>query len=67
MKAATKMDTCIICRRKVQPAENWMRCHLWGGFTSFRWKSFGECLRSDSEQKVESVVWRASTNAQGEQ
>jgi hypothetical protein len=66
MKAELKMDACIICRRKVQPAENWMRCHLWGGFASFHWKCFDEYVRSDSEQKVESVVWKASSNADAE-
>ncbi len=29
------MDACVMCRRKVQPAENWLKCHLWGGFAMF--------------------------------
>jgi hypothetical protein len=35
MKAELKTNACIICGRKVQPTENWLRCHLWGGFASF--------------------------------
>jgi hypothetical protein len=54
------MDACVMCRRKVQPAENWIRCHLWGGFAIFHWRCFGEYLRAESEEKVESVVWEAS-------
>jgi hypothetical protein len=66
MKAELKMDACIICGRKVQPAENWMRCHLWGGFASFHWRCFGEYLRADSERQVENVVWKATSNANAE-
>jgi hypothetical protein len=43
-----------MCRRKVQPAENWLKCHLWGGFATFHWRCFGEYLRAESEQQVES-------------
>jgi hypothetical protein len=67
MKEPLKTDACIICERRVQPTENWLRCHLWCGFASFHWACFGEYLRADSEQKVEKVVWRASNNADGEQ
>ena len=28
MKVELKLDACIICGRKVQPTENWMRCQL---------------------------------------
>jgi hypothetical protein len=62
MKEGQKVEACIICGRKVQPTENWMRCHLWGGFATFHWRCFGEYLRADSEQQVESVVWKATTN-----
>jgi len=67
MKRELKMNACIICGRKVQPTENWLRCHLWGGFASFHWLCFREYLRADSQQQVENVVWRASSNANGEQ
>lgn len=43
-----------------------LRCHLWGGFASFYWNCFGECLRADSEHQVERVVSRASRNANAE-
>ena len=33
----------------------------------FHWHCFGEYLRADSEQQVENVVWRASSNANAEQ
>jgi hypothetical protein len=62
MKGALKTDACIICGRKVQPTEHWMRCHLWGGFASFHWRCSGEYLRADSEQQVETVVWKAISN-----
>jgi hypothetical protein len=61
-KGGSPMDACVMCRRKVQPAENWIRCHLWGGFAIFHWRCFGEYLRAESEQQVESVVWKASSN-----
>jgi hypothetical protein len=63
MKRELKMNDCIICGRKVQPTENWMRCHLWDGFASFHWRCFGEYLRADSEGQVEKVVWKAISNA----
>ncbi len=25
----TQMDECVVCQRKVQRTENYMRCHLW--------------------------------------
>jgi hypothetical protein len=56
-----------MCRRKVQPAENWLKCHLWGGFAIFHWPCFGEYLRAESEQQVESIVWKASRNASAHQ
>jgi hypothetical protein len=62
MKAELKMNVCIICGRKVQPTENWMRCHLWVGFASFHWACSGEYLRADNGQQVENVVWKASSN-----
>lgn len=58
-----KMDTCVMCRRKVERAENWIKCHLWGGFAIFHWRCFGEYLRAESEEQVESAVWKASSNA----
>jgi len=67
MKEELKMDACIICGGKVQPTENWLRCHLWGGFATFHWTCFGEYLRADSEHQLENVVWRANSNANAEQ
>ncbi len=55
------MDECFVCRRKVDVAENWIKCHLWGGFAIFHWRCFGEYLRAESEERVESVVWSASS------
>jgi hypothetical protein len=63
MKAELKVNACIICGRTVQPTENWVRCHVWGGFASFHWHCFGEYLRTDSEHQVENVVWKATTKA----
>lgn len=57
------METCVMCRRKVERAENWIKCHLWGGFAIFHWRCFGEYLRSESEQQVENAVWQASRNS----
>jgi hypothetical protein len=61
------MDACVMCRRKVQPSENWLKCHLWGGFAIFHWRCFGEYLRAESEQQVEGVVLKASSNASAHQ
>jgi len=66
MKVESKMNACIICRRKVQPTENWLRCHLWGGFASFHWPCFREYLQADSEEQVENVVWKARSSANAE-
>jgi hypothetical protein len=33
----------------------------------FHWRCFGEYLRAESEQQVESVVWKASSNASPQQ
>ena len=60
MKGALKVYVCIICGRIVQPQKT--PDHLWGGFASFHWNCFGEYLRTDSEQHVENVVWKASSN-----
>jgi hypothetical protein len=57
------MDACILCGRKGQPGENWVRCHLRCGFASFHPECFREYLRADSEHQNESVVRRASSNA----
>jgi len=62
-KGVSKMETCVMCRRKVERAENWIKCHLWGGFAIFHWRCFGEYLRSESEQQVENAVWQASRNS----
>jgi hypothetical protein len=56
------MGPCVMCKRNVQQAENWIKCHLWGGFAIFHWRCFGEYLRTESEQQVESAVWEASRN-----
>jgi hypothetical protein len=63
-KGDKTMGNCVMCKRNVQSAENWIRCHLWGGFAIFHWRCFGEYLRAESEQKVESAVWEASANRQ---
>ncbi len=57
------MDVCVGCGRKVEPTENWIKAHLWGGFAIFHWVCFGEFLRAGSEQQFESVVWKASSLA----
>ena len=61
-KGKRPMGTCVMCKRSVQQAENWIRCHLWGGFAIFHWRCFGEYLRAESEEQVESAVWEASRN-----
>jgi hypothetical protein len=61
-KRRNTMDACVMCRRNVQQAENWIKCHLWGGFAIFHWRCFGEYLRTESEQQVENAVWEASRN-----
>jgi hypothetical protein len=29
------METYVMCRQQVEQAENWIKCHLWGGFAIF--------------------------------
>ncbi len=29
------MDQCVVCKRKVECTENWIKAHLWGGFAIF--------------------------------
>jgi hypothetical protein len=54
-------DQCVVCQRKVQRSENYVRCHLWGAFASFHWRCFGNYLRSQGEPQVEETVWKASS------
>jgi hypothetical protein len=46
------MDSCVMCKRKVQLAENWIKCHLWGGFAIFHWRCFGEYLGTHTRRLV---------------
>ena len=55
------MEMCVMCRRKVQQAEHWIRCHLWGAFAIFHWRCFGEYLRVESEQQVENAVFSSTS------
>jgi len=55
------MDECVVCRYRVQRAENYVRCHLWGAFATFHWKCFGNYLRTESEPQVEEYVWNANS------
>jgi hypothetical protein len=47
------MEVCVMCRRTVEPTENWLKARLWGGFAIFHWSCFGEFLRSGCEEQVE--------------
>ena len=57
------MEVCVVCKRKVEPTENWLKAHLWGGFAIFHWRCFGEFLRSGYAEQVESAVWKANSLA----
>ena len=54
-------DQCVICQRKVQHTENFIRCHLWRAFAMFYWRCLANYLRRESEPQVEDTVWRASS------
>jgi hypothetical protein len=54
-------NNCVVCQRKVQRTENFIRCHLWGSFATFHWKCFGIYLRAESQPQVEDTVWKASS------
>jgi hypothetical protein len=58
------MDACVMCNRNVQRADDWIKCHLWGGFGIFHWRCFGEYLRSERERQIETAVWEAPRNGQ---
>ena len=61
------MEVCVMCKRKVEPTENWIKAHLWGGFGIFHWICFSEFLRSGCEEQVESAVWKANSLAKTNQ
>lgn len=48
------MDECVVCQRKVQRTENYVKCHLWGAFATFHWQFFGTyCVaRANRKSKV---------------
>jgi len=54
-------NRCVVCQRKVQRTENYVKCHLLGAFASFHWNCFGKYLRAESEPQVETAVWKASS------
>ena len=55
------MDACVMCRRNVQQAENWIKCHLWGGFAIFHWRCFGEYLNRERTTGRERGMGGAAT------
>jgi hypothetical protein len=42
-------DQCVVCQRRVQRTENYLRCHLWGAFATFHWRCFASYLWRESE------------------
>jgi len=54
-------DPCVVCQRKVQRTENYVRCHLWGASATFHWRCFGSYLRTVSETQVENTTGKASS------
>ncbi len=54
-------DPCVVCQRKVQHTENYVKCHLLSAFASFHWNCLGNYLRAESEPQVETNVWKASS------
>jgi len=44
-------DQCVVCQRKVQRAENYVKCHLWGAFATFHWPCFGRYLRVKASRR----------------
>jgi|GEM_PF-2151948 len=57
------MDTCVMCLRRVERAENWIKCHLWSGFAIFNWRCFEE-YRSESEQQLKMLCGRQTATAE---
>ena len=55
------MDECVVCQRKVQRTENYLRRQLWGAIAMSHWQCFGAYLRSESGQQVEGAVWKAGS------
>ncbi len=52
---------CIVCQRKVERTQNYVKCHLWGAFANFHWSCFANYLRAGIEPQVENTVWKASS------
>jgi hypothetical protein len=66
MKSRTE-NRCLHYLRTKSATNRKLVDHLWDGFASFHWLCFGEYLRAHSEQQVEHVVWKASSNSNAEQ
>jgi hypothetical protein len=67
-KELERWTYALCANEKVEPTENWIKAHLWGGFAIFHWSCFGEFLRSGSEEQSRAwsgkrTVWRRRTKA----
>jgi hypothetical protein len=57
------MEVCVMCKRKVEPTENWIKAHLWGGFGIFHWICFGSSCAQGARNRSRArsgkrTVWR---------
>jgi hypothetical protein len=43
----------VVCQRKVQRTEDYLRCHLWGTFATLYWRCFGSYLREPKTNRRE--------------
>jgi|GEM_PF-6618885 len=50
------METCVMCKQKGEPAENWIRCHLSGGFAIFHWRCFSNLLVPGSNELIKKAA-----------
>jgi hypothetical protein len=55
------MDECGMCGREVEPAQNWIKCYLYGGWAVFHWHCLGQYLGADGEERVYNAVWKAQS------
>jgi hypothetical protein len=53
------MDTdCARCGRKVRPAENWLRAHLWASTAVFHGSCFIALMKTHGEAGAERATWQ---------
>jgi hypothetical protein len=55
------METnCARCGRKVKPADNWLKAHLWAGTAILHWTCFIALMKENGATAAERATWNGS-------